>query len=105
MFKNDFVVSKYFSYYICVENLPPIVGALNTLTVKKYVPGIQNTMASAEDKYNSLLREIRELVDTVNGERDFSADDQIQAVKGERRDGKKNWDAKNYAKLRGIISN
>ena len=44
------------------------------------------------------------LIGAVKGEWDFSIADHIHAVKGERRDGKKYWDAANDEKLHGTVS-
>ena len=48
---------------------------------------------------------ICDLIGAVKGERDFSTANHIRAVKGERQDGKKYWDAVNDAKLQEIVSN
>ena len=86
------------------ETLPPILVALSTFPVKKYGLGLQNPVTSAKDKQNSSLRAIGELIGAVKGEQVFPTNDHIRAVKGERRDGTKYWDAANDAKVQGIIS-
>ena len=61
-------------------------------------------MTPAKEKHNSSLGASGELAGAVKGERGFSTADHIGAVEWERRDGKKDQDAANYAKLQGIIS-
>ena len=54
-----------------LKTLPPIVGALGTLLVKKTGMGIQNTVTSANEKYTSLLHASDELIGAVKSERFF----------------------------------
>ena len=66
--------------------------------------GLQNTMTSIENKYNSLISEIYELIGAVTGKWLFSTADQIWAVQGERWDGENNRDTTNDAKPKEIVS-
>ena len=66
---------------------------------------LHNTLTSAKDKYKILLGAIYELISAVMDEQAFSTADHIQAVKGEKRDGKKYQYVANYVKLWGIVSN
>ena len=87
------------------KTLPPIVGSLSTSTVKKYVLGLQNTLTPAKDKCNSLLHTSCEMIGAVTGKQYFSNADNIRAVKGKTRDGKKYRDDANDEKIQGILRN
>ena len=56
-------------------------------------------------KYNSSLCARGKLFGAVKVEQVFPTYDNIRAVKGGIRDGKKDWDATNDAKLQGVFSN
>ena len=71
-----------------IKTLPPVLGALSTLRVKKYRLGLQNHLASSAEKYNSLLHARCELIGTANGKKAFSTANHIWAVKEDRRDSK-----------------
>ena len=45
-----------------------------------------------------------DLIDAVTGEREFSTDDHLWAVKEDMRYGKKGWDDANDAKPKGIVN-
>ena len=66
--------------------------------------GLQNTMTSIENKYNSLISEIYELIGAVTGKWEFSTTYHIWAVKGERQEGGKYLDIANDVKLQEIVS-
>ena len=51
------------------------------MSVKKSGMGLQNLETSAAEKYTSSLHAIYDLIDTVTGERDFTTNDQLHAVK------------------------
>ena len=50
--------------------LPPIVGTLSTIMVKKSGIGIQDPVTSANNKCLSLIHASSELIDSITGERE-----------------------------------
>ena len=63
------------------KTLPTIVVTLSMMSVKKSGMGLQNLETSAAEKYTSSLHAIYDLIGTVTGERDFTTNDQLHAVK------------------------
>ena len=49
------------------KTLPPIVGTLSTLSVKKSGMVLHNPVTSAKEKYNSSLRALCKLIGAVTG--------------------------------------
>ena len=86
------------------KTLPPVVGTISTLTVKKASLGLQNPVTSAADKYTSSICASYNMIGTVTDEMYFSTADQLLEVKEERRYGKRDWDDANDTKLRGIVN-
>ena len=80
------------------KTLPPIVGALSKMPVKKSEMVLQSIVTSLKEKYTSLLRVSDNIIDSFKDKRVFSTTNHIQEVKGDRRNGKKR-DATNHAKL------
>ena len=76
-----------------LKTVPPFVGDISTVPVKKYSLLLQSAVTSAADKYNSFLRAIYNIIVAIMGEREFSTSDHIQAVKEER------WDKKQIGTL------
>ena len=70
-------------------NLPPVVGSLSMLSIKKSGLVLQNPVTIAEDKYNSLMCVSCNLISAVMVKRDFLTADHIWSVKGGWRGGKK----------------
>ena len=62
------------------KTLPPVEVALSTFIVKKLCLGIYNPMASAEEKYTSLICTSYKLIDAFKGKKEFSTADHIWAV-------------------------
>ena len=87
-----------------LKTLLPIVGAPSKFPVKEDGLGLKNPITSANEKYNSSLFAISELIGAVKGERDFSTANHIRSVKGKRWYGKKYQDAANDVNLQGIVS-
>ena len=54
--------------------LPPVIGALIALPVKKYGMGLQNPVTSEKEKHDSLLCVSCDLIGTVTSKRAFSTD-------------------------------
>ena len=65
--------------------------------------GLQNSVKLAKDKYIISLCASFKLMSAVTGEREFSTDEHMQAVKAEQLEDKKYQDIANDVKLRGII--
>ena len=63
---------------------PPILRTSITIPVKKYSPGLQNPVASAHKKYESLQCASVELVNSVTGKGESSTTNQVRAVREER---------------------
>ena len=84
--------------------LPPIVGTLSTTTVKKSGLGIQEPLTSANNKYLSLIHARSKLIGSVTGERLFSIDYQILALREEMCDGQKIQDDNNEPKTKGLVN-
>ena len=55
------------------KTLPPVVGGLSKLPVKKSGMGINHPVMSAADKYTKSLCASYELIDVVTIKRDFQA--------------------------------
>ena len=70
------------------KNLPPVVGTISMLPLKKDGMGLHKPVTPAVYKYINFIHAIYDLVGAVMGEREFSTADHIQAVKKERWDGK-----------------
>ena len=69
------------------KTLPPIVGALSKLPVKKSEMGLQNIVTSSKEKYTSLLHVSDNTIDAFKDKQVFSTTNHIQEVKGDGRDG------------------
>ena len=69
--------------------LPSIVGTLVMMTVKKSGLGIQYLVTLADEKFLSSQFVSTELIRAVTLESLFSTTKRLQAVKGERSDGRK----------------
>ena len=82
-------------FFGILKYVPPIVGSLNTMSVKKY------GLFPANYKYLSLLRVISNLIGIVTGEREFFTADHIMALRDERRDRQNILDDSKEAKLKG----
>ena len=65
------------------KTLSPVVGALSTMPVKKYVLGLLNPVMSEQGKYLSSLRGIIELVQAVMGGGAFSNADHLRTLSEE----------------------
>ena len=73
------------------------------MTVKKSGLGLQDPVKSANNKYPSLIRARSKLIGAVTGERVFSIDDQILALREEMSNGQKIRDDGNEPKLKGLV--
>ena len=62
------------------KTLPPIVGALSKLPVKKSEMGLQSIMTSSKEKYTSLLRVRDNIIDAFKDKRLFSTTNHIKEV-------------------------
>ena len=71
------------------KTLPPIVGALSTMPVKKYGLELLNPLTSAQEKYLISQRGSAELVRVVTGGGAFSDADHLWTLGEERHDRKK----------------
>ena len=90
-------------FSIKTKPLPPIVGALSTIPVKKVGLGLLNTVTSAKDKYISYHQASAELIKDMMGERAFSNADCLLGLREESYDGKKNQDNIKDATLKGLV--
>ena len=81
------------------KNIPPIVGTLSTMPVKKYVMGLLSSVMSSNKRYISLKCSSTELIRSMVGRGAFSNADHLLDLREERRDGKKNQDDVNVTKL------
>ena len=83
--------------------LPPIIGTLSTMPVKKSGLGLQYPVTPASEKYLSFLRTRSKLIGYVTGERSFSTDGHLMVFREERHDGPKIRDGSKGAKLKGLV--
>ena len=87
-----------------MKPIPPVVGALIMLLLKTTGLVIQNSMISANDKYNSQLHASCKMIGAVMGKQMFSTSDHIRPSKGERGYRNKDQDIENGMKIQEIIS-
>ena len=83
------------------KTLPPVVGALSTMPVKKDRLGLLNPMESDQEKYLSSMQGSAELVRAVTGGGGFSNVDYLRTLSEDRRDGKKVRDVAYESILKG----
>ena len=85
------------------KTLPPIVGALRMIPVKKSGLGVLNPVTSAQKKCLSSQRGSAELIQDVTGEGAFSNSNLLQTLVEEIRNRKKDWEAMYETKLKGLV--
>ena len=73
------------------------------MPVNKSVPGLQNLVTSANEKFRSSQRARTELIRAVTGESEFSTANNLEADKEERHEGNPPRDDVNDANLEEII--
>ena len=87
------------------KTLPPVVGDLRTMLVKKYGMGILNSLTLAQDKYFRYTRGSAELVRSVTGGGGLSNANHLWTLSEERRDGNKARDVAYKSRLKGLVIN
>ena len=85
------------------KTLPPIVGALSTMLVKKDGLGLLSPVNSSLDKYLISPRGSTELIWAVMGGGELSNADHLRTLGEERRGGKKDQEAAYKTKLKGLL--
>ena len=83
--------------------IPPIVGTLIKILLKKSSLGLQDLLTSDDKKYLSLICASSELIASIPGERKFSTSGRLLVLREETRDRQKIWYDANDAKLKGLV--
>ena len=85
------------------KSLPPIVGTLSTILVKKSGLGLQYLVTPDNKKYLSLLRANSKLIGSVTGASKISTANHLLELREEWHDGITLWDDAHGAKLKGLV--
>ena len=86
-----------------MKTLSPIVGTLSAMPIKVAGLDLLNPVASAKEKYLSSQRGSAELIRSVTWGGSFSNANHLRTPGEERRDGKKDREAANKTKLKGLF--
>ena len=72
-----------------LKSLPPIVGTLSTIPVKKFGLSLQDPVTPANQKYLRMLRGSSNMIGSITEEREFSNIDHLLALREEMNDAQK----------------
>ena len=89
--------------FIKTKTLPPIVGALSMMPVRKAVLGLLSPVTSAQEKYSSSTQGSAKLTRSVMGGGEFSNANHLRTLSEERRDGKEARDVAYKSRLKGLV--
>ena len=100
MIRESFLPHLFFGN---TKTLSPIVGTLSKMPIKVAGIGLLNPVMLTKEKYLSPQRGSAELISAVTGGGSFSNSGHLWTLRGEICDGKKDREAMNKTKLKGLV--
>ena len=100
MIQENFLPRLFFRK---TKTLSPIVGTLSTVLIKMARLGLLNPVTLEKEKFPSSQKGSVELIRAMTGEGELSNADNLQTLRGEKRDRQKDRESTNKTKLKGLV--